>query len=406
MKTIAQTDGTLLHGRAEEVREVVQNCLAERFTVVTGEPGMGVTSLLQAGVAPELRREGFIVATFGDWQGRFFETNLKEAIATAVRESADPNYFRSEDDSLPRLLDKIAARVGKPVAILLDHFEDYIRCHVNTVTSDKFDADLAHAIASRKAVFVVGLPDHAVPAFGRLNQYIPNLLGFRVQLGPLSAEAARETVESEARSRGMEVEPAAMDALLSASTLNSATSNLDRPAVGLKRIHPFFLKLAAGQLLEAEEEMKSTVLRAATIASRDGVDRVVLESFDPALAELSRTQTDLFFRWCNILISPKTERLSVTEKGLKEYAGRWARLVSPLLTKLTEMGVLRSVETPEALRYEISRECFVPILRDWRQRHEAAVIKRRRAIFRVTSISVATSAIVLIYLIWFFISRK
>ncbi len=100
--------------------------------------------------------------------------------------------------------------------ILLDQFEDYVRWHSNTVISDNFDAELAHAVATRKGMFVIGLQEYAVPAFERLRQHIPNLLGFQIRLPPLSVEEARNAVVSEARAAGIEVEPAALDALTTA----------------------------------------------------------------------------------------------------------------------------------------------------------------------------------------------
>ena len=95
--------------------------------------------------------------------------------------------------------------------IFLDHFEDYVRCHSNTELSDAFDAELAHAVASHKGVFVVGLQEHAMTAFERLGQHIPNLLGFRIVLPLLSLEAARHAVLAEARTFELEVEPAALE---------------------------------------------------------------------------------------------------------------------------------------------------------------------------------------------------
>jgi hypothetical protein len=397
LKALTQNDADLLCGRADVIREIVDNCRAERLTVLTSEPGLGVTSVLHAGALPALRRRGFIVAHFSDWQGRFFATSLKEAIANAVREDADPLFF-AQDEPIEELLEHIRARTGKSVAILFDQFEDYVRCHSNTVLSDAFDAELAHAVATRKGVFVIGLQVHAVPAFERLGQHIPNLLGFQIELPPISLEAARNAVLSEARGYSLDVEPAALDALTTAPIVASG-GGVSSPD-GEKKVHPFYLKVATGILLEAEARLKSPVLRAATIEAREGVDRIVLEALDSRFAELDSTQVELLFRWCNILVSPETHRLSVTEKGLTEYAGKLNKFVPRLLEILTGSGILRTVETPEAVRYELSRECFAPILRDWWERREISIVARRRAAFRITSISVAVSAIVLMYVVW------
>lgn len=421
LKALTETDETLLRGREAVVREVVENCRAGRFTVVTAEPGMGVSSLLDAGVGPALKAEGAIVVTFRDWQGQFFATNLKEAVADAVRGVDD--LFISEGEDLAELLERAQRRTGKPVVLLLDQFEDYLRCHSNTIQSDLFDADLARAVTDRKGTFVLGLQDDAILYFDRLGAHIPNLLGFRVRLEPLSFDAAREIVVSEAAGRGMQVEPAALDALLNAPVVSgvqateAGTTPIDRgaPAKAVaarknapraKGAHPFYLKLAIEELLDAEAQVKSRVLTLPAIESRGGVDRVVFESFDPVMEELGKTQTDLLFRLCNILISPDKERLSVTEKGLTDYAGRLNRRVPAFLAHLIKLKILRSVETPEATRYEIASGCYVPILRDWWERREAAIVARRRAIFRIVSISVALGAIAIIYVAWLFLRPK
>jgi hypothetical protein len=52
------------------------------------------------------------------------------------------------------------------------------------------------------------------------------------------------------------------------------------------------------------------------------------------------------------------------------------------------------------LRYELARECLAPILRDWWERREAVIVARRRAAFRIRSLSVAAGAIILTYVIW------
>jgi len=357
--------------------------------VLSSEPGLGVTSLLHAGLAPALQREGAVVAYFNDWQGRFFAANLREAIANAIRDAADPQFY-SQGEPLNHLLTAFRRHNTVPVVILLDQFEDYIRCHSNSELSDSFDAELAHAVANRSGIFVIGIQNHAIPAFERLRQHIPNLLGFHVQLTPLTAEAAKEAVTHEAQQANLTAEPAALEALLSAPAI-LADEN---------RIHPFFLKIALEVLTDAEARMKSSTLGMTHIEARGGVDRLVLESLDSRISELNATHMDLLFRWCTLLISPEKHRLAVTEKGLTDYAGKFNRYVPTLLPKLMENGILRRVDAGGVIRYEIARECFVPILRDWWERREAVIVARRRAAFRIRSLSVAAGAITLTYVIW------
>ena len=381
-------------GRESVIEEVLANCAAERHTVVSSEPGLGVSSLFEAGLQPALKRAGYIVVVFRNWQGAAFADDFLAAIAEAVREQADPGYL-AQGEPLDEMLDYIQSHTRRRVALLLDQFEDYIRCQTNTHQSDLFDADIGRVIAQRVGSCVMGLQTHALQAFERMRQHVPNLLGYHVSLQPLTKEAAQEAVRREAVSRAMDAEPAAVEALVTSPVIARAGG-----------VHPFFLKIATGRLLDAEYRTRSSLLRMITIDGFGGADRVVLESLDHVMQELGMTQQDLLFRWFNILVSPDNARLSVTEKGLMEYAGRKNRFAEGLLPALVERGVIRSVQVKETLRYEVAREGLTVILRDWWERREASIIARRRARFRVTSISVAVGAILVIYLVWVFFGMK
>lgn len=406
MKALKQDDAALLFGRDDEIARIVADCRAERLSVVSAEPGLGVTSMLEAGLFPALRSSGFIVAIFRDWQGRFFVTHLKEAIADAVRQQADPLFF-AQGEELEEMFDRIRGISGKQVVVLLDQFEDYVRCHQNTVLSDAFDAELSTAVTKRKGVLVIGMQEHALPEFERLRQHIPNLLGYHTVLQPITMQAARDAVVAEARAIELEVEPEALNALVTAPIVIRPRPEPEQEPVitAATKVHPFYLKVASGILLDAEARVKSPAVRFATIEVRGGVDKIVNSALDGMLGELGTTQTDLLFRWCNLLISPAKHRLAVTEKGLTEYAGKLNRFVPGLLEHLTGAGLLRPVEAGDTVRYEIARECYAPVLRDWWERREAMIVARRRAIFRITSISLAVSAIVLAYIVWLIFGR-
>jgi hypothetical protein len=395
MTSLTRDQEALLCGRAQETGYIVVNCRQRRLTVVTSAPGMGVTSLLEAGVAPALRREGFIVVVFRDWQGQSFALHLRESIEASVREQAQP-YASARGDSLAVILRQVRESSGKSVAVLFDQFEDYLRCHTKTLLAEDFDTELSHALTQRDAAFVVGMQAHALPAFERLKQNIPNLLGNHIQLQALTREAAMEAIEREARAHDLEVAPAAIEALVSAPIALRSTD----------RVHPFFLKVATAQLLDGAKRIKAPVVDMPMIEARGGVDRVVLESLDAGIADLNPTHLDLLFRWCNILISPDKRRIAVTEKGLTEYAGKLNRFVATLLPIMTGTHLMRPVEMPEAIRWEIAREGLTPILNDWWERREAALQARRRANFRVRSISIAVTSIVVMYLIYIIVSWK
>jgi hypothetical protein len=76
------------------------------------------------------------------------------------------------------------------------------------------------------------------------------------------------------------------------------------------------------------------------------------------------------------------------------------------LPVLIGSGLLRPFENRDSTSYEIARESLVPIVRDWWERREASITARRRAIFRVRSLSVAAGSMLIVYLIWLILSAR
>jgi hypothetical protein len=377
------TTDTPLVGRAAETENIVANCQNGHLTVIVSAPELGVTSLLRAGAVPALQQAGYITVLFADWQSRSPGVGLREVIIQSVNEQAD-GAFSCGWEPLWNLIDRAQTTTGKPVALLLDQFEDYLLCHRDNDVSDQFDADLSRAIGARIGRFVIGLHAREVEALQRLSQCIPNLMGHAITLTPLTPEAAKQLVQAVASNENMSVEPAAADLLAAA-----------------QGGHPVFVKLAAEQLFDAERVLKSKVARVSTITANGGVDRLILESLDREIAGLGTTHVDLFFRWIPLLLTPDGGCLQVSGKALVDYAGKWDRFAATLLPELVKRGILRKIEL-----YEFARPSVAYVVKDWWTRKEAIVIAKQRSSFRKVSLSLAFGAILLAYVIYLFTNAK
>lgn len=60
LKPFERSQSTVFHGRGEDVKRLTDLVLRERLVVLFSKSGIGKTSLLQAGVAPELERQDFV----------------------------------------------------------------------------------------------------------------------------------------------------------------------------------------------------------------------------------------------------------------------------------------------------------------------------------------------------------
>ncbi len=388
-------DEDLLCGRAADVETIVRNCHSGRLTVVTSSPGLGASSLLRAGVEPALRRDGFTTAVYSDWQGPSIAARLRETILRAIHEQADGAFTTIPHEPLVEFLTRAERGTGRPVAILLDQFEDYVRCHTGTDVSNNFDAELANAISARAGRFVIVLQNTSIAAFERLSQSVPNLMGFTVKLAPLTTDAAEELVDRIVARARIDVEPAARSQLVSSPLV--LVTDVSGDSAG---VHPLFLTLATQRLVRAESNLGSYVARVSTLTASGGPDRLILESLDPALLELGSTHAQLLFRWIPLLISAEGLRLAASEKALMERSGRLNRFGMTLLPILVKSGLMRTVATSAGLRYEFARESTAVVVHDWWHRREAEILARQRAQFRTRSLSLSGGAIVLAYLIY------
>ena len=395
MPTISSDNERLLFGRETEVQRVVDACAAGRVAVVTAAPCMGVTAVLEAGVMPALRRDDCLVVVFRAWPGRYFVTGLREKVAEAVRECSGADFL-VEGEELEDVLRRGIRLTGKRIALILDQFEDYLRCHSGTDVAEAFDAELARAVGLEGAAPVIfGLQNHALATFGRLQQLIPNLLGNHVQLEPLRPEDVREWVRRAVERKRMELEPGVTDLLLSG-----------KAALVGSGIHPFLFGMGLKRLLEAESRLNSATVRLSTIQGFGGPDDLILQALDATLAELSSTHRELFFRLCNILLAADGRRQAVTEQIIAEYSGRLNRFVLTLLPILLGKNILRSVEVRQGIWYEIARDGMAPVIRAWWNNKEALDVARQRAAFRIRSIALAAGTIALSYVAWLVLTWK
>lgn len=375
--TAAEED--LLCGREAEVEKAVENCRAERLTIINSTAGSGASSLILAGAEPALRRAGFATVYFADWQGRNVAARIREAIAAAVGEQAD--NLAGPRDSLLHLLKQVEAKAEKPVAVFLDQFEDYLLCHAGTNVSDDFDAQLSHAISSRAARFVIAIHPAAVPELERLSQFVPNLLGYTLALPPLDTEAVKDAARRIAARAGLQIEAAAVEEIAKAD-----------PALAI---------LAARCLRDAELQARSPAARLSTLRENGGAERMALRSLDETIGRLRPSHRRLLLQWAPALVSVDRHRLAASQNTLAERSGLSADAVREPLDALIGAGLLRRIDTTRGMRFQLPRDSMAPVIRDWWTRTTAQKAALRQTLFRAVSVLVGTIAIVALFLVYF-----
>ncbi len=86
LQPLSVEDGRILAGRTRDIQVIISSLYGSSLTILYGESGVGKTSLIRAGLVPELERSEHRVATvvFREWQSKDFEARLRTAVLQAV----------------------------------------------------------------------------------------------------------------------------------------------------------------------------------------------------------------------------------------------------------------------------------------------------------------------------------
>ncbi len=238
LESYGETDNEVFYGREAEKDELFKLVKLNYLTVVLGKAGIGKTSLLNAGVFPRLRREGYLPVRV---RLNYMENapSLLDQIRKAIKDSkikvkihesnkpVDP-FIEAEDQSLweyfqrVKHLDPVKKQIVKPV-LVFDQFEEFFTMGKNHMERDKLIDEIHRLIENQvtevlknqakepgkkgdmedKSSFLTGRADFRIILSLR-EDYLPDILDLKSRLTskdlkmfrvmPLSGQQAREII--------------------------------------------------------------------------------------------------------------------------------------------------------------------------------------------------------------------
>lgn len=135
-------------GREREQRLIISNLLAAPLTILYGSSGVGKSSVLMAGVIPQLRRDRpkTPVIMFRNWARSDCAEMLASACVEATWEGARDQPKPSLSMPLDEILRACAEAAHATVLVILDQFEEYFLYHAKTSDPDSFEVAFARAV--------------------------------------------------------------------------------------------------------------------------------------------------------------------------------------------------------------------------------------------------------------------
>jgi WD40 repeat protein len=418
-------DVLFFFGRERERELVEANLMASRLTVLYGETGVGKSSVLRAGVAHHLRGlaranleergdPGLAVVVFDSWRDDP-QAALRNAVAREVTEALGgllhpPDEGASLADAL-RMWQQI---LDGDVYVILDQAEEYFLYHGAEEGAGTFAVDFPAIVNSPdlRVNFLLAIREDSLAKLDVFRAQIPNVLGNYLRLEHLDPRAARAAIVEPIsqynrmvpRAEAVEIEPALVDAVLDQVVAGKVgAGQTGRGTVqdgdGAVRIETPYLQLVMQRLWDEERQAAEQTLRLDTLYRLGGAEHIVHDHVDGALAELTPAEQDVAARMFDHLVTPSGTKIAHGAGDLARYARTAEGDILPVLGKLGNERILRSVagNGADGSRYELFHDVLAEPVLAWKAAHETdselerqrtQAEKRHRRLLKVIALAV------------------
>ncbi len=347
----------LFFGRRQEVRAVLERLRANAFVLVTGDSGVGKSSLCLAGVLPRVREgaleDGLSWSVARMVPGRRPVASLAAALAphVALEEARLEQLARAEPTTLVRALrSALGEGVRRGVVLHVDQLEELV------TLSEPTEAALMAELLGQLASGVTGVRLLAtsrsdfLTRLGALPGLGEALSRALYLLRPLGRAEVREVVTGPARAKGARFESEALVDTLVESTLRAEGS---LP----------LLQFTLAELWEARDQERG-IIPAAALEALGGVNGALAGYADGVIAQLLPDQQGAARQLLMRLVTVDGTRARRSEAELlgQDPASRAA------LEALIRARLVMARRSEEGTTFDIAHEALLsgwPMLAQW-----------------------------------------
>jgi WD40 repeat protein len=358
----AFTTGEQLFGRNGERAALLDLVVAERVVLLHAPSGAGKSSLLYAGLVPDLRAEGFRVRPpirvgteppAGATVNRYTLSAL-----LSLEEEASPQRPLGELQGLT-LAQYLGPAPDEAEVLIFDQFEEVLTLDpIDRAAKHAFFADLGAALKSSQRWAVIAIREDHLAGLAPYQRALPTRLRTTFHLDLLTAEAALAAVQLPARELGVEFTDAAAAKLIDdlrqvqVQTAEGGTMRVPGP-----HVEPVQLQVTCRNLWERRPE------GAARIDERDvqqigDVDQALTRYYDDQVATVaSVTATP------ELEIRTWFDRALISDQGLRgqvlQGAERTHGLANAVVRRLVDTHLVRAEQRRGVVWFELAHDRMI-----------------------------------------------
>jgi|GEM_PF-2686544 len=303
-KAFSSEDRELFDGREVEMSQIVRRLRQQRSLALYGPADVGKTSLIAAGVIPQLTEIGALVIHLRDYAHAIgYLRDALHHLGTQMELDLDAEM------SFPRMVELVVANASQGLFLVLDQFERFFMPDVSTRTRERLTQGLIRLFEeTRPAYFrlLVSIREDMQPALDQLwGDLLPDLRESPVYLHPLRRKDAKKAIETPLRERlfAASFSDDLVDRRL-LPDLDSLTGEQD------DRIQPAELQIVCQALYESAQDRGQHHIDAALyleITGRKGAERIVSAHFERLLARLPVEERALARQLMSLMLDPSLD---------------------------------------------------------------------------------------------------
>ncbi len=389
--------GEPIYGRDQELFELRNLLIAERIVLLYSPSAAGKTSLIQAGLVPELQREEFDVLPImrvgktpaPDAQNRYIASAL-----SCLEEGLPAEVARIPEDELGALTlaDYLNRRADllrwKSTLLIFDQFEEILTTDpLDEESKTEFFRQVGAVLRDTGRWALFSLAEQCLAALGPYARLLPTRLKSTLRLELLSAKEAHEAIEKPAAAHGVQFTPEAAERLVADLREVTLPPRAGQPGeIRLARyIEPVQLQVVCFRLWEKPRSNPKSI-GADEIAATGSVDSALADYYAEwmgRVAQASGVGEKTLREWFDTALITETGIRTEVMKG----EGASAEINDAALEELKNAHLIRSEEYPTAIWLELAHDRLVrPVRTDnarWFEahlsllQHQAAAWQRR-----------------------------
>ena len=372
-------------GRNQEIHILTDKILANRLTLLVAASGVGKSSLLQAGVMPELRADGMADLVYhNDWAANP-SYDLKVSIIKHFVQQQRINADYQADFSQP-LADflRVHAMLGNgTLVLLLDQFEEFFYYQRFSDQRQFFVQELATALRDTEAAttFVFSMREDFAMELTAFKPYLKNIFDNIYRIEKLSLAAARLAIVEPVAAFGFAYQPELIELLLNDLGQREREGRLEELEKMTQQapllVEPPHLQIVCQQLWERACHAEDKRIKQADYDGLGRANGILEQYFKSKMATLSGAEQALASRAFDHLVSQHGAKMAYPLDELAKLLNKDPLALQQMLDLLQSAAILRRVQRQGKPWYELYHDIFAKSIAAWNQAYKYRQLRLR-----------------------------